>query len=108
MDHIQQLLYPGLDLSLRQIVKGGEELEILSAGKPPVKASLIRGDKTEGRSGLLALLYHVVTIDVGISLGGQDEGAQNLYQSGLTGTVGPQETQYLAFANLYVHAVKCS
>jgi hypothetical protein len=49
-------------------MKGGKELEVLSAGRPPIEASLVRGDKTDGGSCLLALLYHVVAVDIGISL----------------------------------------
>jgi len=47
-NHIQELIHAGLDLGLRQIVEGGKKLEVLSAGKPPVEASLIRGDKADG------------------------------------------------------------
>jgi hypothetical protein len=88
-----------------EVVKGGEELEILPSREPPVEAPLIGGDETNRLSDPSALFDHVETVDAGFAPRREDQGAEDLYQRRLPGPVGPEDAEDLSLSDRKVDAV---
>ena len=103
-DLFEQLRCTATGLTLAQSAQCAEELKVMPAGEPPIKAAFVAG----GHAHHLANLPRLVQVraeDHAVAAARDDHGAEQLDQCGLAGAVGPQQTVQLAGAYLQRHVI---
>jgi hypothetical protein len=86
-------------------VEGGKKLKIASSGKPPVETSLLTSYQTNGPLNILFVMENVVAVHPSFSFIGQNQGREQLNESGLTCSVGTKDTKKFTFFNLKVYSI---
>ena len=102
----QELAHPAVPVPAPQAVQGGEELEVLPPGQAPVEAPLVADGVADGGLGPARLAGDVMALDQGPPPVRQDERRQDLEERRLARSVGPEEAEDAAAADLEVEPVE--
>ncbi len=82
-----------------EVVEGGEELEVLPPGEPPVEGPLVGGDEAYRLPNPSALLLDVESVYSGFAPSREDQGAEDLDQRRLPGAVRAEDPEDLSFSD---------
>jgi hypothetical protein len=102
-DHGQHLLHPRRDQRALDAVELSVQAQVLGRAQVSVEGRVLE-DEADVAADVVALGGDVEAGDARAPAGGTREGAEDVDRGGLPGTVGAEEAEHLAAADLEAHA----